>query len=170
MQLSLKHAGIPFATFLLISAVFLLIQCYEVNLIRHYYIGCHFLYGLAFPLFFSYTPNPFVNKNERLPLRLLISKVRAVAPQEWPRAIVRSIQRDLQRGISWNPWVGAVLAVSFSICNEVVNDPITNSIPFTSAYGHLVADLLGVMTFLLIVRLIFHAQTDNPRSPAIESD
>lgn len=42
----------------------------------------------------------------------------------------------------------------FSIANEVVIDPISNGVPFTSAYSNLLADLVGVGSFLLIVHLL----------------
>ncbi|MDZ4020646.1 hypothetical protein [Pseudomonas sichuanensis] len=153
MNLSVKRAGIPITAFLLICTMFVLNQRYGVDLIRLSYDACHFLYGMAFPLLFGYLYIQIPTKIERVPLRVFIAQVRSVAVRDWLQGIVRGIRRDLQRGTPWSPWTGACWVAIFSIANEVVIDPIANGFPFTSAYSNLMADLLGIGTFLVIVHL-----------------
>ncbi|MNG88488.1 hypothetical protein D3C76_94290 [compost metagenome] len=154
MQLSVKYAGIPITAFLLVCAAFVLVQRFGVDLIRLSYDACHYLYGLVFPLAFGYVYLQIPPKTEQVPLRMFIAQVRAVAIRDWPKSIIQGIRRDLQQGIPWSPWAGGCWTVVFSIANEVVIDPISNGVPFTSAYSNLLADLVGVGSFLLIVHLL----------------
>jgi len=154
MQLPLKYAAIPLLTFLLVCMMFALLLRNGVNLIHLSYDACHFLYGLVFPLAFGYLYLPARAKADHIPLRAVIVQIRATAIQDWPRAMARSVVRDWKRGIPWSPWAGAFWVASYAFFNEVIVDPRTNGIPFTSAYSNLVADLLGISVVLVIVHLL----------------
>lgn len=160
MQLSVKQASIPPAVFLLMCALFVLIQRYGVDLIRLYYDVCHFLYGLTFPLIFGFIVIQIPAKADRVPLRVLIAKLRTGGVRDWPKEIARGIRQDLQQGIPWNPWQGALWIAAFSIYNEVLIDPTTNGNPFATSYSNLTADLAGVATFLLLVRILDRSKSD----------
>lgn len=154
MQLPPKYAFIPLLMFLMICMMFALLLRNGVNLIHLSYDACHLLHGLVFPLAFGYLYLPARAKTDHIPLRMLIEQIRAFAIQNWPRALARSIVRDLKRGIPWSPWAGAFWVASYAVFNEVVIDPSTNGIPFTSAYSNLVADLLGISVVLVIAHLL----------------
>lgn len=153
MQIPPKYAAIPLLAFLLVCMMFALLLRNGVNLIHLSYDACHFLHGLVFPLAFGYLYLPARAKADHIPLRALIEQIRATAIQIWPRALARSVVRDLKRGIPWSPWAGAFWVASYAVFNEVFVDPRTNGIPFTSAYSNLVADLAGISIFLVIAHL-----------------
>lgn len=160
MKAPLRVAIVPIVTFLTVCTAFALLQRNGVNLIRLNYDACHYLHGLVFPLAFGYLYVPTCAKTDHVPLRVLIAQIRAVPILDWPQALVRSVVRDLKCGIPWSPWAGACWVGIYATLNEVIIDPYTNGIPFTSAYSNLVADLLGIGTFLMIVHVLTRDRRD----------
>lgn len=160
MKAPLRKAIIPIVTFLTVCTAFALLQSNGVNLIRLNFDACHYLHGLVFPLALGYLYVPACAKTDHFPLRLLIAQIQAVPILGWPQALVRSVLRDLKSDMPWSPWAGACLVGIFATFNEVIIDPYTNGIPFTSAYSNLVADLLGIGTFLVLVRVFTRGRPD----------
>lgn len=149
MLLKKFHIGIPVGAFFAISTFFLVIQFYVVDLIHWNYNLCHILFGFAFPLVLGYMAIP-PKLVEPIPFRLFWAKVKRISPSYWPRAVVGSIARDLENGVPWSPVAGSVMTLVFSILNEMIIDPKVNGVPFTSAYEHFIADVAGIVLFLLV--------------------
>jgi len=157
MLLKRSYIFLPIGIALAISAAFWITQLRYFNVIGWNYDFCHALFGFTFPLFFSYLGFFSRASMQKLKWRQVVRGVLAVPLVSWPLSLLgllwRSIVRDFNQGIPWTPWVGVAITLSFSIGNEVLVDPVANGIPFFSAYGHFVADLLGMAAFFFLVRL-----------------
>lgn len=149
MLLKKFRVGIPAGAFVAISTLFLLIQLYVVDLILWNYYLCHVLFGFTFPLVLGYMTIP-PKLIDPVPFRLFWAQVKRTPPKHWPQAVAGSITRDLEKGVPWSPVAGVVMTLFFSILNEMIVDPETNGVPFTSAYGHFIADVAGLVLFLLV--------------------
>lgn len=157
MLLKRAYIFLPIGLALAISATFWITQLRYFNVIGWNYDFCHALFGFTFPLFLSYLGFFSRASMQKLKWRQVVRGLLAVPLVRWPlsllRLLWRSIVRDFSQGIPWTPWVGVAITLSFSIGNEVFLDPVANGVPFFRAYGHFVADLLGMAAFLLSVRL-----------------
>lgn len=149
MLLQGKHAAAPLMLFVAIFIAFMLIQRYIFDVILWNYNVCHFLFGLAAPLVFSYLAPP-TQVATPVPFSVLVTRVMATPVNAWPRAILGSIQRDLNCGLPWSPAVGALVTLCFSAMNEIIVDPYENGVSFFSAYHHLLADISGTIVFLIL--------------------
>lgn len=149
MLLRTFSAGIPIGIFFCISALFWFVQFRVFDLIGSHYNFCHMLFGFAFPLLLGYFAIP-PKQVERVKFRVFLDRVLKTPVGAWPLAIARSVVRDFRAGIPWSPLAGVVVTLFFSLGNEVIIDPMTNGIPFTSAYEHFVADVIGMALFLLV--------------------
>ncbi|MCL6692421.1 hypothetical protein M8R19_27425 [Pseudomonas sp. R3.Fl] len=153
MRLKNHFAFLPFSIGALISLAFLVIQLRFFNVVGWNYHLCHMLFGFTFPFFLSYLVVSG-KKVDPLPLREVLKRIAQVPVLLWPLeslfAIGRGIKRDFNEGLPWTPWVGAVFTLCFSMGNEMIVDPVTNGIPFTSAYTHFVADVFGIVLFLCL--------------------
>lgn len=153
MLLRTFSAVIPLGIFLCIGALFWFVQFRVFDLIRWNYNFCHMLFGFAFPLLLGYMAIP-PKQVERVNFRVFLIQVMNTPVRAWPRAIARSVVRDFRTGIPWSPIAGVLVTLFFSLGNEMVVDPMTNGIPFTSAYGNFVADAVGMALFLLVTHSI----------------
>ncbi len=155
MQLKKWLSVVPGAIGVMITLALLFVQTRVFNVIAWDYNVCHLVFGFTFPFFLSYLGIP-AQKVEVLPLREVINRIAAVPVINWPlqylRAIGRGVKRDFIEGLPWTPWMGVALTLCLSIGNEMIVDPATNGIPFTSAYGNFVADVLGMVLFLCVAQ------------------
>lgn len=164
MLLRGKFAVAPLGLFALICSLFLINQRYGVNLVQLNYSLCHLLFGMAFPLLLGYLAIP-PRMEEIVPFRVFLAQVRATPVRHWPLRIARSTMRDFERGIPWSPMAGALWVLGASVINEIVVDPATNGIPFTSAYEHFVADMAGIGLFLLLSHLVIRRRLLRSQHP-----
>ncbi|MHA5498461.1 hypothetical protein ACVSNS_01515 [Pseudomonas aeruginosa] len=158
MLLKRSRIFIPIGTFTAISIGFWVIQLRYFDVIGWNYNVCHALFGFAFPMAFSYL-GIFPRASMQCPQPLeLTRRVLAVPLFSWPLAFLRlaarSIARDFNEGVPWTSWVGVSITLSFSIANEMFYDPVANGIPFIHAYENFVSDLLGLVAFILLTRLV----------------
>lgn len=149
MLLPKRFAFAPILLLIGICAAFFVSQRHGVDLIQMNYNLCHALFGFAAPLFFSYWTIP-ARRQDLVPLRVFLRQIAATPIPQWPMAVVRSMRRDIDQGTPWSPLMGAMWTLLFSMRNEMVIDPEENDIPFFSAYEHFVADLCGIVLFLLL--------------------
>ncbi|PMX29534.1 MULTISPECIES: hypothetical protein [Pseudomonas] len=153
MQLKKTNILIPALIGLSVSLTFLYVQLNLFDVVVWNYNVCHMLFGFTFPFFLSYLAIP-PGKVEQIRLREVFNRIMSVPAHAWPlagvRTMWRSIVRDFKEGLPWSPLMGVAFTLFFALGNEVIVDPATNGIPFTSAYGNFVADVCGMMLFLLI--------------------
>ncbi|WP_202368185.1 hypothetical protein [Pseudomonas sp. MWU318] len=153
MQLKKGYILIPALIGLVISMAFLVVQSRVFDLIGRNYNFCHALYGFTFPFVMSYLSFEF-SKVQKTPVIPVIKQILNIPWYTWPLAFVRvmwrSIVRDVSEGICWIPLAGVAYVLLGSIGNEVFVDPATNGIPFTLAYENFVADVFGMLLFLLV--------------------
>lgn len=177
MLLKRSHALIPIGIFVALSIGFWIVQLRYFNVMSWNYNVCHALFGFAFPMAFSYLAI-FSRAHLQKPQLLQVARrVLAVPILLWPlsllRLMYRSTARDFNEGVSWTPWVGVAITLSFSIANEMLVDPIENGIPFIRAYEHFTADVLGMAAFLVatwfILRNRRHKGAILPPSPRVST-
>jgi len=171
MQLKGSKIYIPVLICAAISITFWVVQFFVFDVIGRNYSMCHVLFGLAGPLIFSYFS--FSRTSLQLPnLRLVLRTIRAIPLRSWPLSLLswlkRSTNRDFNEGVAWTPWVGVAITLYFSVRNEVFEDPASNGIPFTEAYHHFLADLVGMVTFLLVTWAIVRT-AHSPESKGLKA-
>ena len=155
MQLKKWFSVVPVVIGVMITLALLLVQTRVFDVIAWDYNVCHLVFGFTSPFFLSYLGIP-AGKVEVLPLREVITRIAEVPLINWPLqsllAISRGVKRDFIEGLPWTPLMGVALTLCLSIGNEMIVDPATNRIPFTSAYSNFVADVLGMVLFLCVAQ------------------
>lgn len=153
MRLKGNDIWAPWLIFATISMSYLYIQFCVFDVMAWNYNVCHALFGFTFPFAMSFLSCER-SDIQVLDLKRAVNRIRAVPFYAWPLALVhtagRSTVRDFKEGVSWKPVMGVLLVLAWSMGNEMWNDPITNGIPFTHAYQHFIADLIGMALFLAV--------------------
>lgn len=153
MRLKRSNILLPGLIFATISLSYLYIQFCLFDVIAWNYNVCHALFGFTFPFVLSYLSCER-SDIQLLDLRQTVNRILAVPLHAWPLALVRtagrSTVRDFKVGVSWKPVMGVLYVLALSMGNEMWNDPITNGIPFTQAYQNFVADVIGMVLFLVV--------------------
>ncbi|MEK0364395.1 hypothetical protein [Pseudomonas sp. CBC3] len=153
MLLKRFTAPVPFLIFVAISIGFWVIQFRCFDLIGWNYNACHWLFGFAFPFFLSYVSVPR-GRVQVTPFMEVLRQILIVPFYTWPlafvRVVYRSTVRDLNAGLPWTPWIGALITMAFSVGNEMFVDPVMNGTPFVYAYENFVADAIGIACFMLV--------------------